>query len=116
MSCEYACNKNYINNKINDEIFAFDIKVTYNDSTIKKYKYVSTDITGELFNSENNIKKLKIVLYCINSNETIILRKYFNDCINESIALYKNNVIISINKALNSTELNINYLIIINNI
>jgi hypothetical protein len=79
-----------------EDIYAFDIKIiNFNDEIVRK-KIISLDKIGELLECENNIKKIKITFYLLNSNlsETIILKKNLTNEINETIILFKKNIFI----------------------
>ncbi len=94
-----------------NNIYVFEIKIVNFDDNIIKKKLVSLDKHGELLECKNNIKKIKIVFCYLNSMEIITLKKTFTDEINETIALYKNNIVIYFNKSC-MDNININYQII----
>jgi hypothetical protein len=103
MSSNYSTNtsittsKNTCSNFENQEdIYTFDIKIINFEDEIVRKKIISLDKIGELLECENNIKKIKIIFYLLNSNlsETIILKKNFINEINETIILFKKNVFI----------------------
>lgn len=79
-----------------EDIYAFDIKIINFDDEIVRKKIISLDKIGELLECENNIKKIKITFYLLNSNlsETIILKKNLTNEINETIILFKKNIFI----------------------
>ena len=79
-----------------EDIYAFDIKIINFDNEIVRKKIISLDKIGELLECENNIKKIKITFYLLNSNlsETIILKKNLTNEINETIILFKKNIFI----------------------
>jgi hypothetical protein len=79
-----------------EDIYAFDIKIINFVDEIVRKKIISLDKIGELLECENNIKKIKITFYLLNSNlsETIILKKYLTNEINETIILFKKNIFI----------------------
>ena len=96
----YNYNTNISNNCSNfenqEDIYVFDIKIINFDDSILRKKIISLDKIGELLDCENNIKKIKITFCLLNSNlsETIVLKKYFINEINETIILFKKNIFI----------------------
>ncbi len=116
MSYTYnSINTSVIENQ--DIIYAFDIKIINFDNEIIKKKMVSLDKIGELLECKNNIKKIKIIFCSLNStvSETLVLKKTFNNEIDDNIVLYKKNIIIylrNITTASFSNKICINYQII----
>jgi hypothetical protein len=104
----YQYNINMYSNEEIKKIYAFDIKITCNDDEVIKKKLITLDKIGEILECKNNIKKIKIVVCFINSDniETIILKKTFDDEINDTIVLYKKNVIIYISKNIDYVSIN----------
>lgn len=110
MSYSYSSCSNFENQ---DNIYAFDVKIINFDNEIIKKNLISLDKTGELLECKNNIKKFKITFCLLNSSqtETIVLKKNFSEEINESIVLYKKNIIIYLRYVINDNII-INYQII----
>jgi hypothetical protein len=113
----YSYNTSVIENQ--DIIYAFDIKIiNFNNEIIKK-NIVSLEKIGELLECKNNIKKIKITFCSLNSklSETLILKKNFNNEIDDNIVLYKKNIIIYLRNIITfgcNTKICINYHIINN--
>ncbi len=101
-----------------DVIYAFEIKIlTFDDEIIKK-NMVSLEKIGELLECKNNIKKIKITVCSLNStiSEILTLKKTFNNQINDTVVLYKKNIIVYL-RNVNTSDCNkicINYQIINN--
>jgi hypothetical protein len=91
----YNYNNTCSNFENQKDIYAFDIKIIKFDDDIVRKKIISLDKIGELLECENNIKKIKITFYLLNSNltETIIKKNFVNE-INETIILLKKNIFI----------------------
>ena len=106
MSYQYSTNM-YSTEEV-QKIYAFDIKITYIDNEIIKKKIITIDKVGEIFECKNNIKKFKVVVCSINSDniESIILKKQFDNKINDTIVLYKKNIIIYLSKNLDNISIN----------
>jgi hypothetical protein len=105
----YQYNTNMYSNEEIQKIYAFDIKITYNDNEVIKKKFITVDKIGEIIECKNNIKKIKVIFCSINSDniETIVLKKQFDNEINDTVVLFKKNVIIYISK--NAENLLINF-------
>ena len=90
------------------KIYAFDIKITYNDNEIVKKKIITLDKIGEILQCKNNIKKIKIIFCSIVSDtiESIVLKKTFDYEINDTVVLCKKNIIIYISKNLDNLSIN----------
>jgi hypothetical protein len=115
MSYNYSI-KTCCNLENQNDIYVFDIKIINFDNEIIKKNYISTDKIGDLLECKNNIKKIKICFYLLNSNSidtmnTIILKKHFSNEINDSVILYKKNTIIYIRNIMNN-NICINYQIL----
>ncbi len=98
-------------------IYAFDVKIINFDDEIIKKNIVSLEKIGELLECKNNIKKIKITFCSLNStiSETLVLKKTFNDEIDDTIVLYKKNIIIYLRNIKNlgcNNKISINYQII----
>ncbi len=102
---------NYCSNIEIKLIYVFDVKIINNNDTIKK-RIITSDKIGEILECENNIKKIKITFCSINSDNiiTVVLKKTFDEEINNNIVLFKKNVVIYISK--NIDNLSINFQII----
>ena len=88
-------------------MYAFDIKIIDNDDNIIKKKCLSIDKIGHLLECENNIKKIKIVCCIININmNSIVLKKSFEEQINDTVILFKKNVVIYISKNIDNLSIN----------
>lgn len=112
MSCEYITNVEEQNN-----IYVFEIILTYDNNVIIKHRAICMNKIGELFTAENSIKKIKITLCILNCMETIILKKQFNKDITDIVILHKNsinnhNIVIMLNKIYDTNNINISYKII----
>lgn len=95
----YSYNNTSISTSIienQDTIYAFDIKIINFDNEVIKKNIVSLEKIGELLECKNNIKKIKIVFCSLNSkvSETLVIKKNFNNEIDNNIVLYKKNIII----------------------
>lgn len=112
MSYNYNNVSNFENQDI---IYVFNIKIINNDDEIIKKNMVSLEKIGELLECKNNIKKIKITFCSLNSNisETCIIKKTLNDEIDETIVLYKKNIIIYL-RNISGNKICINYQIINN--
>lgn len=98
MSYGYVANqKTYSTIEQQNNIYVFEIAVTYFDNTIIKQRVISIEKIGELLIAENNIKKIKVTLCFMNSMDIIVLKKHFNQSISESIILHKENTFIILN-------------------
>jgi hypothetical protein len=93
-------------------IYAFDIKIINNNNETIKKRIITSDKIGEILECENNIRKIKITFCSINSDNiiTVVLKKTFDEKINDNIVLFKKNVVIYISK--NIDNLSINFQII----
>ena len=85
-----------------NNIYIFELKITYNDDSIIKKRLISDLNSGELIQVKNNIKKIKISLCFLNktdcSNKILVIKKHINyeDYVKE--CLYKNeNLLITLN-------------------
>ncbi len=101
-----------------DTIYAFHIKIINFDDEIIKKNMVSLEKIGELLECKNNIKKIKITFCSLNStiSDTLVLKKTFNNEIDETIILYKKNIIIYLRNitTFDNNKICINYQIINN--
>ncbi len=102
MSCEYSYSIN--NNKNN--IYIFEVKITYNDNTIVKKRLVSDLTFGELIQVKNYIRKIKISLFTLNSRNTNIIKKSFKHININNYKLYSNDLIIILNNKDNNIIIN----------
>ncbi len=87
-----------------NNIYIFELKITYNDDSIIKKRLISDLNRGELIKVKNNIKKIKISLCILNktkggvigNNKILVIKKninYIEQC------LYKNeNLLITLNE------------------
>jgi hypothetical protein len=100
MSCIYS-------NQEIQLIYAFDIKIINNDNNITKKKLITSERLGEILECKNNIKKIKVICCIIKSDniESVILKKSFNEDIN-NIVLFKKNIVIYISKNLDNLSIN----------
>ena len=110
-----SCNIEYFNSCSTQEeqiVYVFDIKIIDNNDNIIKKKFISIDKIGNILECDNNIKKIKITCCIINSDNinSIILKKSFNQEINDTVILFKKKIIIYISK--NIDNLSINFQII----
>ncbi len=85
-----------------NNIYIFELKITYNDYSIIKKRLISDLNSGELIQVKNNIKKIKISVCFLNktngSNKILVIKKNINyeDYIKKF--LYKNeNLLITLN-------------------
>ena len=117
MSC-YNSVKSCANIEEQNNIYVFEVILTYNDNITIKHRIICMEKIGELFSAENSIKKIKITLCILNCMETIILKKQFNKDITDIVVLHKNSmkdtktIVIILNKNDDSNIININYKII----
>ncbi len=90
------------------KIYIFDIKITYNNNEVLKKKMITIDKIGEITECKNNIKKIKIIFSLFNSNniESIVLKKTFDNEINDTVVLYKKNIFINISKNIDNLSIN----------
>ncbi len=107
MSYEY----NYAIGENKNIIYIFEMKITYNNETIKK-RLVTDLNNGELLQVKNDIKKIKISLCILNSNK--LLNKLSNNTIiiiknNNNNRYINNNLIITLNN--NNDIIYVNYII-----
>jgi hypothetical protein len=93
-------------------IYAFDIKIIDNNDEVIKKKLITLDKIGNILECKNNIKKIKITFCLINSDniDTIVLKKSFNEEINDTVILYKKNIVIYVSK--NKDNISINFQIL----
>ncbi len=99
-------NINYSNQEI-QLIYAFDIKIINTNNEIIKKKIITSDKIGEILECKNNIKKIKIICCLINNNiNTITFKKTFNEEIDNTIVLFKKNVIIYFSKYIDNLIIN----------
>ncbi len=98
---------NYCSNIEIKLIYVFDVKIINNNDTIKK-RIITSDKIGEILECENNIKKIKITFCSINSDNiiTVVLKKTFDEEINDNIVLFKKNVVIYISKNIDNLLIN----------
>ena len=109
MSNNYSINT-YSNLENQNDIYVFDVKIIEFDDEIIKKKIINIDKIGELLECKNNIKKIKIIVYLLNSNniDSILIKKIFVNQIEEPLILHKKNSIIYIRNTIND-NICINY-------
>jgi hypothetical protein len=98
------------NIEIQNDIFVFEIKITTNDNDYIKHRFISTDKSGKLLSTINNIKKIKVSLCLLNTMKIINFKKNIKNGINDTIIIYKENIVIFLSN--NDNNIDINYKII----
>ncbi len=104
----YQYNTNMYSTEEIQKIYAFDIKITYNNNEVIKKKLITLDKIGEIIECKNNIKKIKITFCSIlcDNIESIILKKTFDNEIKDTVVLNKKNIIIYISQNLDNVSIN----------
>ncbi len=95
MSCEYT----YSTKENENNIYVFEMKITYNDNTIIKKRLISDLTCGKLLEVKNDIKKLKISLCIVNNDklpEYIIIKKHLNNNIDDYLKYLNENLLITL--------------------
>ncbi len=93
-----------------NNIYIFEMKITYNDDSIIKKRLISDLNCGELIQVKNYIKKIKISLCLLNSNkilENIVIKKNINNTI-DYLQYLNNNLLLILKNDNNIVSINYN--------